>query len=40
MLHSRDMMKADQAIQTAIIKTFFPNFEEVFGRHNGLKMVF
>lgn len=27
-------------MQSAIIKTFFPNFEEVFGRHANLEIVF
>lgn len=40
MMHTRDMMKASQAVQTAIIKTFFNNFEDVFGRHNNLEMIF
>jgi len=40
MLHTRNLMKATQTVQSAIIKTFFPNFEEVFGRHNNLEIVF
>lgn len=31
---------ARQYVQSAIIKTFFPNFEEVFGRHQKLEIIF
>ena len=38
-LHKTGILQANQRISSTYVKTFFPNFEEVFGHHENLNIV-
>lgn len=40
-LHSMDMLEvSEKKASSTYLKTFFSNFEEVFGHHENIKMTF
>ena len=38
-LHNNDMLEFTQKVSSTYLKTFFSNFEEVYGHHDGVKIV-